>query len=74
VYAFLRALFSSLLEWATAILPRKGQGVDAPGDPGLLRRAGGRIHRWLHKDDPGQREQPPADGTADAGQGLHQDR
>lgn len=73
MYDLLRAFFMSLLQWASGVLPRRGEGVDAPVDHGVLRRAGSRIRDWMHSDGAGQRKQPNPDGAGGDGQGIRQD-
>ena len=53
----------SLLQWLQGVATGRGQGADAPVDRGLLRRAGSRIHEWLHKDGAGERVKPDQDRT-----------
>lgn len=74
MYDFLRALFMSLLQWAEGLFRQRGMGADAQSDRGLLSRGGSRIRDWMHKNRPGEREQPNPDGSGGKGEGLHQDR
>lgn len=61
MYDVVRAVIMSLLQWLQGVATGRGQGTDAPSDRGLLRRAGSRIHEWLHKDGAGERVKPDQD-------------
>lgn len=73
MHDFLRALFMSLLQWATSVLPKRGEGVDAHVHPHVLRRAGSRIREWMHAHGSGERVKPDQDGTGRSGPGVRQD-